>query len=182
MKYFSPLGSLLYFRRKQSEPSVTASLYLCDPPLPHPLAASANEDLQSPWTCKANISPAFVPFFSQKRLCQLLLMDHDRFQISVLFHSLPFSKIHPLAVAIFWEGEPRVGISGIHRNAYEPASLDCNKELEINIHEIVQYSIFHLYIEIFNFCLKKVMIFTYCSCNAGKSCVLAVLLFPWSIY
>lgn len=69
-----------------------------------------------------------------------VIMAHDRLQISVLFHS-PFSKIRPLAVGTFWEGEPRVAISGIHRNAYEPASPDYNKELEINIHEIVLYSI-----------------------------------------
>lgn len=71
-----------------------------------------------------------------------VIMDNDCLQISVLFHSLPFSKIRPLAV--FLEEEPRVGISGIQRNAYEPASPDCNKGLEINIHEIVLYSILHL--------------------------------------
>lgn len=60
---------------------------------------------------------------------------------------------------------------------------DSNKELEINIREVVLYSILHLYIEIVNFLLSKSDDFhLMLPFNAGKSHVLTVLLFPWSIY
>lgn len=75
-----------------------------------------------------------------------VIMDHDCLHISVLLYThwlLPFFRRES-------QGLASVGFTGMHMN--QP---DCNKELEINIREVVLYSILHLYIEIFNFFLSK---------------------------